>query len=110
VTTTGVLTGVDELTAVAVEIRREHEAVCQATRSRLEHARIAGELLTTVKNTFRHGEWSPCCPPAGGHSWRRCSVRYRVSAMRDILAALTGVEQIDAGWVVQRVWSWIRHA
>ena len=56
-TTTGVLAVVDELTAVAVEIRREHEAVCQATRSGLKHARIAGELLTTVKTQLRHGEW-----------------------------------------------------
>ena len=57
-TITGVLAVVDELTAVGLEIRREHEAVCQATRSGLEHARTAGELLITVKNTaLRHGEW-----------------------------------------------------
>ena len=47
----------DELTAVGLEIRREHEAVCQAVRSGLEHARTAGELLITVKTQLRHGEW-----------------------------------------------------
>ena len=47
--------------------------------------------------------------PGGRSCRRRCCVRYRVSAMRDILAALTGVKKTDAGWV-QRVWSWIRHA
>jgi hypothetical protein len=48
----------DHLTVVA-EILNEHRAVVLATRSGLDHARRAGELLLKLKRQFSHGAWLP---------------------------------------------------
>ncbi len=47
-----------DLSTLAAEIVREHEAVRRAAASALQHARRAGELLIQVQDQVGHGRWS----------------------------------------------------
>ena len=46
------------LKAIAVEIRREHQAVLGGIRQGIEHARQVGELLLEAKKAVKHGHWA----------------------------------------------------
>jgi hypothetical protein len=46
-------------TTLAQQINAEHEAVCRAAYSALEHAKRGGELLCDVKASLPHGRWLP---------------------------------------------------
>ena len=49
----------EQLTHLAAEINREHEAVRSALSSGLEHARTAGQLLLEARGLCPHGTWLP---------------------------------------------------
>jgi hypothetical protein len=56
---TGLISGRQSLDQLAERIGVEHKAAYGAAREALEHARMAGQLLTEAKQLVPHGQWLP---------------------------------------------------
>jgi Protein of unknown function (DUF3102) len=53
------LTNQDDLAALALRIKFEHEAAAVAVKSSVDHAIKAGQLLLQAKTLVQYGNWLP---------------------------------------------------
>jgi hypothetical protein len=80
--------GEPDLSALADEIRREHEATEAAFSKAMDHALRCGDLLIQVKETLRHGKFLPWVVENCPFSVRSAQVYTRLARNREKSAAL----------------------
>lgn len=83
-------TALTTLPALAVTIREEHAAACQAAESALTHALRCGKALIAAKEQVPHGQWLPWlaanCPDVSARTAQRWT---RLATHEDVLANAT---------------------
>jgi hypothetical protein len=78
----------EDLSILAAEINREHEAGEGATRKGLEHFRAAGERLIRAKAQCGHGKWL---------AWLKANVRFSQQRASEYMRLAEGWDKLPPG-------------